>query len=129
MKIESLLFSVGAAFVCACFSNVWPAAAAEQEGASPLRVLFLGDTGHHKPADRFKQLEPVLRRHHIELDYTETLDDLSSAKLAGYDCVLIYANWTRISPEQEKALLDFVAGGGGLVPLHCASYCFLNSPK
>ena len=35
----------------------------------------------------------------------------------------------RITPEQEKALLDFVEGGKGFIPLHCASYCFLNSPK
>src|SRR5262249_51359858 len=34
----------------------------------------------------------------------------------------------RISAEQEKALIDFVEGGKGFVPLHCASYCFLNSP-
>ena len=43
--------------------------------------------------------------------------------------LLIYANITEISPEQEKALLEYVRGGGGFVPLHCASYCFLNSPK
>src|SRR5256712_2276845 len=128
MKIDSSFVLVGAALLCACLSNVSPAAAAAEEAALPLRVLFLGDTGHHRPADRFKQLEPVLRRHRIELDYTESLEDLSPAKLAGYDCVLIYANWTRISPDQEKALLDFVANGGGFVPLHCASYCFLNSP-
>ena len=94
-----------------------------------LRVLFLGDDGHHNPADRFKQLEPVLAERRIELDYTESLDSLNPAKLAGYDCLLIYANHTRISPAQEKALLDFVASGGGLAALHCASYCFLNSPK
>lgn len=101
-----------------------------QAASEPLlRVLFLGDNDHHKPADRFKQLLPVLTPRHIELEYTDTLDDLSPAKLAGYDCLLIYANWTRISPSQEQALLDFVERGGGLVPLHCASYCFLNSPK
>ena len=42
---------------------------------------------------------------------------------------MIYANIDAISPEQEKALLDYVEEGGGFVPLHCASYCFLNSPK
>ena len=26
-------------------------------------------------------------------------------------------------------MLDFVSSGGGFAPLHCASYCFLNSPK
>ena len=42
---------------------------------------------------------------------------------------MIYANITEISPDQEKALLDYVDRGGGFVPVHCASYCFLNSPK
>ena len=35
----------------------------------------------------------------------------------------------RSRKDQEKALLDYVAGGGGFVPLHCASFCFLNSPE
>src|SRR5262249_35841804 len=30
---------------------------------------------------------------------------------------------------QETALLEFVEGGKGFIPIHCASYCFLNSPK
>jgi putative membrane-bound dehydrogenase-like protein len=97
--------------------------------ADTLRILFLGDNGHHRPADRFKQLQPVLAKRGIELEYTESLDDLSAAKLAGYDGVIIYANHTRLEPSQEKALLDFVAAGGGCIPLHCASYCFLNSPR
>ena len=96
---------------------------------SPLRVLFLGDNGHHRPADRFKQLQPVLATNGIELVYTEDLADLNPAKLAGFDCLAIYANHTKVSPDQEQALLNFVTTGGGLVPLHCASYCFLNSPK
>ncbi|HTI72225.1 MAG TPA: PVC-type heme-binding CxxCH protein [Candidatus Limnocylindria bacterium] len=99
------------------------------ESPDTLRVLFLGDEGHHRPADRFKQLQPVLAKHEIELEYSASLADLSPAKLAGYDCVLVYANWTQIAPSQEQALLDFVQHGGGFVPLHCASYCFLNSPK
>lgn len=94
-----------------------------------IRGLFLGDEGHHKPAERFAQLEPVLRRHGIELVYTGSLDDLNPDNLSRYDLLLIYANHREISPEQEAALLDFVARGGGFVPIHCASYCFLNSPE
>jgi putative membrane-bound dehydrogenase-like protein len=92
-----------------------------------IRILFLGDQGHHRPSDRFKQLEPTLTDAHIRCTYTESLDDLNPDKLAGYDCLVIYANHTKISPEQERALMGFVNNGGGLVPLHCASYCFLNS--
>ncbi len=101
-------------------------------GAQPpgrtLRYLFLGDQGHHRPAERYRQLAPVLAERGIELEYTERLADLNPQKLAGFDGLVIYANHTEISPEQERALLEFVAGGKGLAALHCASYCFLNSP-
>src|SRR4051812_43192875 len=102
---------VAAAALCSMASM-----AAESQSPS-LRVLFLGDNGHHRPADRFKQLQPVLATNGIELVYTEDLADLNPAKLAGFDCLAIYANHTKISPEQERAMLDFVAAGGGLVPL------------
>lgn len=101
---------------------------AEQESGI-LRVLLLGDTGHHRPADFFKAVEPALRKKNIEVVYTDQLEDLNASKLSGYDCLMIYANWTKIAPAQEAALLDFVAAGGGFVPVHCASFCFLNSPK
>ena len=102
---------------------------AEAAAPSNLRVLFLGDNGHHRPADRFKQIQPVLAGKGIEAVYTDDLADLNAGKLAGFDCLVVFANHTRIAPEQESALLDFVNAGGGFVPLHCASYCFLNSPK
>ena len=95
----------------------------------PLNVLFLGDKGHHRPADRAAQLVPVMAGRGITVTYTEKLSDLNAATLAKYDALLIYANIERIGPDQEKALLDYVTAGGGFVPVHCASYCFLNSPK
>src|SRR5262245_58883849 len=70
-----------------------------------------------------------MKKRGIELTYTEALTDLEAKKLSGYDGLIVYANQTKISSEQEKALLDFVDTGKGFVPLHCASYCFLNSPK
>jgi putative membrane-bound dehydrogenase-like protein len=97
--------------------------------AARIDVLFLGDSGHHRPADRAAQLTPVLAGRGIDVTYTENLDDLNAATLARYDVLLVYANVTRISPDQERALLEYVEGGRGFVPLHCASYCFLNSPR
>jgi putative membrane-bound dehydrogenase-like protein len=105
------------------------AAASLASAADPLKLLFLGDSGHHRPADRFKQLQPAMKERGIELTYTDKLDDLNSETLGKYAGLVIYANQEKISPEQEKALLDYVASGKGLVPLHCASFCFLNSPK
>ena len=99
------------------------------DGPKPIKILFLGDKGHHKPGDRFRQIQPVLAARGIEVEYTERVEALNPKTLAAYDGLLIYANTTTIAPEQEKALLDYVASGRGFIPLHCASYCFLNSPK
>jgi len=115
------------ATLAAALSGAPSGAAAADWTNAPLRVLFLGDRAGHRPAQRFAILEPVLAQRGIEMTYTESMSDFNPERLAEVDCVLIYANVTRISPEQEKALLDFVSAGGGLVPIHCASYCFHNS--
>ena len=94
---------------------------------APLKVLFLGDKGHHRPADRAAQLTPVMHDRGIEVKYTEDLNALDPETLKGYDALIVYANIDRIEPAQEKALLGYVENGGGFVPLHCASYCFRNS--
>src|SRR5262245_57127356 len=104
-------------------------ALAGQEPSKPLKVLFLGDNGHHRPAERFRQLQPVLAKRGIDLTYTDKADALDAKLLASYDGLIVYANTVKITPEQEKALLEFVEGGKGFIPVHCASYCFLNSPR
>ena len=96
---------------------------------APLKVLFLGDKGHHRPADRAKQLIPVLAKRGIDVRYTDDVKELNLENLKKYQALIVYANIDKIAPEQEKALLDYVAEGGGFVPLHCASFCFRNSPK
>ena len=60
--------------------------------------------------------------------YTPDPNELNAANLAKYDALMIYANHTTITPDQEKALLDFVNSGKGFLPIHCASFCFQNSP-
>ncbi len=96
--------------------------------ARPLHVLFLGDRGLHRPHDRYAQIAPTLAGRGIAVTYTEDLADLNPETLGKYDALLVYANATEISRDQEQALLDYVAKGGGFVPIHCASFCFLNSP-
>ena len=95
----------------------------------PLRVLFLGDSGAHRPADRASQLIPVLANRGIDVTYTENVADLNRDFLERFDALLIYANIEKITPEQETALLAYVEDGGGFVPVHSASFCFQNSPK
>ena len=49
--------------------------------------------------------------------------------LQQYDGLIVYANYDTISTSQEQALLNFVRSGKGFIPLHCASFCFRNSPE
>lgn len=104
------------------------ATVASAAAEAPLKVLFLGDTGHHHPSERFAQLQPVLAPRGIELVYAENLSDLDPAVLTAYDALAVYANIDNLPPAAEAAILDFVRNGKGLVPLHCASFCFRNSP-
>jgi type 1 glutamine amidotransferase len=102
-----------------------------QTAAPPKRipVLFLGHNSTHHDSARYA---PILRQalapDGIDIAYTADPNDLNTANLAKYDALMIYANHTNITPDQEKALLDFVAGGKGFLPIHSASFCFQNSP-
>ena len=97
--------------------------------AKDLRVLFLGDNGHHQPRARFAQLEPVLRGKGIRLDYTDNVADLNAETLADYEAVALYANIDAIEKPQADALLEYVASGKGFIPIHCATYCFRNDER
>ena len=94
-----------------------------------LKVLFLGDNGLHKPAERLRPFAPAMMNRGIQVVYTEDASALTLENLKRYDAVLVYANIDTIAPEPEKALLDYVTEGGGLVALHSASASFSNSPK
>ncbi len=104
-------------------------APAQATSTGRLRVLFLGDNGHHQPVRRSKEILPVLARNGIDLFYTDSRDDLNEAELNRYDAVMLYNNHMTVSQPQIGALLSFVEDGGGLVVLHCASASFKNSEE
>ena len=95
-----------------------------------VEILFLGHESKHHNSE---QLADILTREYfkagINFTYTTNPDDLNENTLSGYDGLLLYANYDSITPGQEKALLNFVKGGKGFIPLHCASHCFRNSPE
>lgn len=115
----------------ALFITAWaitPASA--QVSSAPLRVAFLGDNGHHRPSDLYRAIKAPMAKANIELVYSDDVaGTLNDTNLAKYDALLIYANIDEISKEQEAAMLDFVAGGKALIPVHCATYCFRNSNR
>lgn len=95
-----------------------------------LEILFLGhESEHHNSAAYLPLLASALSKEGINFSYTDNPADLNSANLSQYDGLIIYANYEKITSEQEKALLDFVASGKGFIPVHSASFCFQNSPK
>ena len=109
-----------------------PAALSAQAGPPKherLRVLFLGDDGHHQPTKRAKELLPVLAKDGVDLYYTDNRDDLNPSELARYHAIMLYNNHTTVTRPQISALLSFVENGGGLVVLHCASASFQNSAE
>ncbi|HMO37192.1 MAG TPA: ThuA domain-containing protein, partial [Gemmatales bacterium] len=97
-----------------------------QTTAQNLKVLFLGDNGHHQPRVRFHQLAPVMKARGIDIVYTDQMKDLNPETLKEYAGLVAYANIDAIHQDQADALLSYVAEGKGFIPLHCASYCFRN---
>ena len=103
-----------------------------QTPAAPrkLEILFLGHNSPHHDSKKFEpMLKEALSSEPFNFTYSADPKDLNDANLAKFDELIIYANHNKIEPDQEKALLDFVAGGKGFLPLHCASFCFQNSPQ
>ena len=103
--------------------------AANAQKARRLEILFLGDKGHHRPIERVPSIMAALGDKGVNFTYTDKLEDINSVNLNKYDALMIYANWDSIPPSVETDLLAYVASGKGILPIHCASYCFRNSSE
>ena len=57
--------------LCLCCSSLVTA------DAKDLQLLFMGDNGHHRPAERFQELAPVLETRGIRMKYTDRMEDLT----------------------------------------------------
>jgi type 1 glutamine amidotransferase len=107
-----------------------PSSGGKTQTGKAIQVLFLGHNSKHHDSARFgPMLFKALESDNITFTYSADPNDLNAGTLAKYDGLMIYANHNTITPEQEKALLDFVAGGKAFLPIHSASYCFRNSPE
>ena len=98
------------------------------ENARRAEVLFLGNVGRHHDSGKYAPwLAIELFKSGINLSYTNDPQDLNEENLAKYDGLIIYANHDALAPAQEAALKSFVENGKGLIPLHSAAGCFMNS--
>lgn len=98
----------------------------------PVRVLFVGHRADHHPSDLYyPKLVTAFGREAIWFDYVTTPEIAfgDPEYLANFDAVLLYANHEKIDPAHWANLKSFIEGGGGFVPVHCASWCFQNIPE
>ena len=105
------------------------AAAEPAEQVAPLRVLFLGDQGHHRPADMLALAREGLQHAGWQIEYTDDVNQLNAKNLKQFDCLLFFRDSGDLPPKAENALLDYIEAGHGLVAVHCASHCFRNSAR
>lgn len=129
--------SLLAIWLLTALGAVCTASAQRPDVGRRLQVLFVGapthNGPHHDPITRYATLKRGLGREGIDLTYTEDpTAAISEAGLLPFDAVLLYGNWEQdgtMPPPQLAALLAFVEGGGGFVPVHCASACWSRSPE
>ena len=131
MRIARILSLTVALFIgaLAIAARVAPTST-PKEGA--IRVLFLGHESEHHNSNKFyPMLAKGLGRDAIYFDYVTNVEEAfgDAEYLSKFDAVLLYANHGKITPEQWKNLKGYVEGGGGFVPVHCASWCFGNEPE
>lgn len=104
-------------------------AATQDDQPRRLELLFLGHKSKHHDAEMLAEiLTQEYFKKGMNITYTTNPDDLLADDFKRYDGLILYANHDSITPAQNKALLDFVGSGKGFIPLHCASWCFRNSP-
>lgn len=133
MKKTAYLLLISSLFLYSC-ANKTITGSSSAKNVSPQKegkraeILFLGHKSGHHHSDKYAPiLAMALFKDGINITYTTDCNDLNAANLDKYDGLVIYANHDRITGPQEKALIAFVEGGKGMIPLHCASACFKNS--
>ncbi|MDQ8200557.1 ThuA domain-containing protein [Pelagicoccus enzymogenes] len=122
------------AAIAAIFTAGPSVAAQENDDDGVIDLLFIGHgqregSGYHLSHVFAPVFNRSLGDEKIRMRYVETLDVLNPEDLAATDALMLYANYNTISDDQEAALLEFVAKGGGFLPVHCASACFGHSQE
>jgi type 1 glutamine amidotransferase len=126
------------AAVCGLSMMVPVAEAGDQPdaGRGKIRLLILSGANNHD----WKSTTPVLKKMYEEsgrftVDVTENVPQLSGRDFAKYDALV--SNYTtypdvkghRWPAETEKAFLDYIAAGHGLVLFHAASTAWNDWPE
>jgi type 1 glutamine amidotransferase len=93
--------------------------AAAQAAEGKIRVLYIGHGGHDWKGFETVLGEVLKRAGDFELTEAADLNALDADNLKKYDVVLFYGSGRNFTdPAQEKALDQFVRGGGGMAGVH-----------
>lgn len=104
--------------------------------AKPIRVLLLTGKNNHD----WKATTPVLEKMykdsgHFNVDTTTEPAKFTAEMLKAYDVIVSnWTNWPNVNErewgaEAEKAFMDFIRGGKGVVFLHAAGSVFYTWPE
>jgi uncharacterized protein len=96
-----------------------------EPGSKPVRVLIFSGQNNHD----WRSTTPFLRQilldtGRFDVRVTEEPRGITSATLAPYDVLVLDYMGPRWGEETERAVVDFVRSGKGLVAVHGASYAF-----
>jgi type 1 glutamine amidotransferase len=117
--------------ICLLFLNVQGIS----KDKKPIRILLLSGRNNHE----WQQTTPYIEKMFLQsgvftVSVTEKPDTLKSVDFEKFDVVL--SNWNswpendlRWPAETEKALLEFIKNGGGLVTFHASSSAFYKWPE
>ena len=92
------------------------APAPRPDDKSTLSVLFLGDHGHHQPADRAQQIISALYATGVDIFYTDEVEAVNLENMRHFDAVVFYANYMEMTEAQEQAPARLCRGGRRIRP-------------
>lgn len=110
---------VAALLLAAVAVSCWFAPAAQAQTPKKRVLIVWGGWEGHEPKKCVDLFAPWLAAQGFDVEVSNTLDSyLDTAKMQGLSLVIQVFTMSRITPQQEKGLLDAVRGGMGLAGWH-----------
>lgn len=91
-------------------------------------LLLVGGAWYHDQPEHREILSEMMSSQ-FDLTMSDSPDVLTRENLADYDVIVSYTSWWEPTDEQNRALLDAVAGGKGFACLHPSTASFFNCPE
>ncbi|UCD29898.1 MAG: ThuA domain-containing protein [Planctomycetota bacterium] len=90
-------------------------------------LLMIG--GEYHPFESCAKILADFLKDNGSADCTITTDPNTFTQLQDYDDMIVYAQGSKLTDNQEKSLCDWVKNGGALVGIHCASDSWVENQR